>query len=178
MPKVDSSNSVPFSWLRQCKVANSSVLSAFFYIKHNLLYLGGVFRRGQRAFHPHSVSSQVMADNRSVQCEHINRGLRLHVADDLLGRYELEFNNSISKMYSVCPALGHPRNNAIQFLILVKNLNGCLTRMFCLNLAWFCLMILLMSAIIWSYLLLSCFSFTASLSCTVFTCVVFPLPCL
>ncbi len=44
-------------------------------------------------FYTYSVSTLVVADNQTVQCEHINHELWLYNAADLLVQRELELNN-------------------------------------------------------------------------------------
>ncbi len=63
----------------------------------------------------YSVSTQVMADSQSMQCEHMNRELWLYIAADLLAQCELELNKNIYKilqcMHSLTGIAGKSKPN-------------------------------------------------------------------
>ncbi len=56
----------------------------------------------------YSASTQVVADDRTIQCEHINRELWLYIVSGLLVQSELELNNKIYKM-GQCTPRGYPQ---------------------------------------------------------------------
>ncbi len=62
-------------------------------------------------FYMYSVSTQVVADDQTVQCEHINRELWLYIAAGLLAQRELELNNNIYKSVQCMPSFNSVRHS-------------------------------------------------------------------
>ncbi len=59
------------------------------------------------------MSTEVEADDRTVQCEHIDREFWLYITAELLVQCELELNNNnYNKPYSACPALPTERGES------------------------------------------------------------------
>ncbi len=56
-------------------------------------------------FYMYSVSTQVVAVDRTVQCQNINRELWLYIAANSLIQCELELNNHIYKIVQCMPSL-------------------------------------------------------------------------